>query len=140
ELEQLAAGGFRFIRMDLSWVHTEKDDGSYDFSHYDTLLHDLNKDGIRAILILDYAHPKHDNDLSPHTEEGRAAFVKWALAAVSRFNGRGVLWEMYNEPNGFWRPKLVVEDYVKLALAVGKALHRQFPSEMYIGPATSGAD
>src|SRR5437763_1741740 len=57
ELEQLAAGGFKFIRMDLSWAHTEKDGGSYDFSHYDTLLNDLDKHGIRAILILDYAHP-----------------------------------------------------------------------------------
>src|SRR5207248_9003679 len=53
ELEQLAAGGFKFIRMDLSWAHTEKDDGSYDFSHYDALLDDLDTHRIRAILILD---------------------------------------------------------------------------------------
>ena len=45
---------------------------------------------------------------------------------------------MYNEPNiGFWRPKPDVKQYVKLALAVGKALREAEPEEVYIGPATS---
>ena len=43
---------------------------------------------------------------------------------------------MYNEPNiGFWKPKPDVKQYVKLALAVGKALREAEPGELYIGPA-----
>ena len=58
-----------------------------------------------------------------------------------RFDGRGILWEMYNEPNiGFWHPKPNVDDYTKLALAVGKALHNAEPGETYVGPATSTID
>jgi len=140
EVEQLAAAGFKFIRMDFSWSHIEKDDGSYDFSHYDTLMRNLDEHHIRALFILDYAHPKYDNNLSPHTDAGRAAFVKWTLASVKHFQNRGILWEMYNEPNGFWRPTLNTDDYVKLALAVGKAIKENFPNETYIGPATSGVD
>jgi hypothetical protein len=46
---------------------------------------------------------------------------------------------MWNEPNGsFWKPKANVEDYVKLALAVGRAIRDAAPQEVYIGPATSG--
>jgi hypothetical protein len=48
---------------------------------------------------------------------------------------------MYNEPNiFFWRPTPNVGDYVKLALAVGKALHQAAPDETYIGPAASTMD
>src|SRR4051812_28613271 len=81
ELEQLAAAGFKFVRMDLRWNETEKDDGSYDFSSYDHLMRELDKHQIRAILILDYIHPKHDDNQSVHTDAGRAAFARWSVAA-----------------------------------------------------------
>mgnify|MGYP003878656553 CR=1 FL=1 len=32
-----------------------------------------------------------------------AAFARYAVATVSRYAGRGVIWEIQNEPNGgFW--------------------------------------
>src|SRR3954471_6408984 len=142
ELEQLSAAGFKFVRMDFSWSRIEKDDGSYDFSDYDFLLARLDEHRIRALLILDYIHPKHDDNLSPHTDAGRAAFTRWAIAGATHFENRGVLWEMYNEPNGgqFWHPQANADDYAKLALSVGKAFREKFPNETYVGPATSGVD
>jgi hypothetical protein len=48
---------------------------------------------------------------------------------------------MYNEPNiPFWKPKPNPDDYIKLALEVGKALRESAPDELYIGPATSEID
>jgi polysaccharide biosynthesis protein PslG len=48
---------------------------------------------------------------------------------------------MYNEPNiGFWKPKPDVQQYIKLAVAVGEALRQIAPEEAYIGPATSQID
>ena len=67
--------------------------------------------------------------------------ARWAAAAAKHFRGRGILWEMYNEPNiGFWKPKPDVDQYAKLALAVGRALRAAEPGETYIGPATSTID
>jgi hypothetical protein len=140
ELEMLHAAGFKWIRMDFSWSAIEKQKGVYDFAAYERLLASLDKAGIHAMLILDYASPLYDNDQSPHTDEGRAAFAKWAAASVVHFKGRGVLWEMYNEPNGFWRPKPSIDDYVKLALETGKAIRAAAPDEAYIGPGLSGFD
>jgi hypothetical protein len=141
ELEQLAAAGFKWIRMDFGWGGTEREKGQYDFSDYDHLLQSLDKQHLRAVFILDYSNRNYDNDLSPHTDEGRAAMARWAAAAVHHFKGRGVLWEMYNEPNiSFWRPKANVDDYAKMALAVGKAIREAEPGETYIGPATSLID
>jgi hypothetical protein len=124
--------------MDFGWGGTEREEGQYDFSAYDRLLAALDAHKIRAVLIFDYSNPHYDGGLSPASDEGRAAFARWAVAAAHHFRHRGVLWEMYNEPNiGFWKPKPDVKQYVKLALAVGKALHEAEPGELYIGPASS---
>lgn len=141
EMEMLAASGMRWIRMDFSWGATEREKGTYDFFAYDHLMNDLERHGIRALLILDYSNRHYDDGLAPHSDEGRQAFARWAAAAAKHFQGRGVLWEMYNEPNiGFWKPKPNVGDYTALALEVGKAIRREAPGEIYIGPATSQID
>jgi hypothetical protein len=138
ELEMLAKAGFRWVRMDFGWEGTERRPGRYDFTAYERLLGVLAPHKIRAILILDYANPHYDGGLSPSSGEGRRAMARWAAAAAHHFRGRGVLWEMYNEPNiGFWRPAPDVHAYVKLALEVGRALRAAEPDEKYIGPATS---
>ena len=141
EMEMLAAAGLRWVRMDFAWNGTEREKGKYDFAAYDRLMAALEKHKIRALLILDYSNRHYDKGLSPATDEGRKAFAQWAAAAAKHFRDRGILWEMYNEPNiFFWRPKPDVSQYVKLALEVGKALREAAPDEMYIGPATSQID
>jgi hypothetical protein len=141
EMKMLAEAGFKWIRMDFNWGGIEREKGIYDWSAYDTLVASLKKYGIRGIFILDYSNPNYDQGLSPYTEEGRAAFARWAAAAVKHFRGDGILWEMYNEPNiGFWKPKPDTDAYTKLALAVGKAVRQSEPKETYIGPGSSGVD
>lgn len=141
EMEMLAEAGFRWVRMDFAWSGTEREKGQYDFSAYQRLLDALEPHGIRALFILDYSNPHYDGGLSPATDAGRKAFARWAAAAAVKFRGRGILWEMYNEPNiGFWKPKPDVEQYIPLAREVGRALREAAPEEAYIGPATSQID
>lgn len=141
EVKMLAAGGFRWVRMDFVWQSTEVVKGKYDFSSYDRLLKALDEQQIRPLFILDYSHTLYDNNHAPFTTEGRRAFAKWAVAAVRRYRGRGILWEIYNEPNtGFWSPKPKVSDYIKLALDTSKAIHEAAPNEQIIGPAVWGME
>jgi hypothetical protein len=143
ELEMLRVGGFRFVRMDFTWSGIERNRGEYDFSAYDKLIAALDKQQIRAVLILDYGNAMYDGGESPRTDEGRAAFARFVVAALKRFQGRGIVWEMWNEPNGgFWKPKPDAAVYAKLAVAVGKAI-RGTPAithELYIGPAMATID
>ncbi len=141
ELEMLAAAGFHWVRMDFSWGGTEKRPGEYDFSAYDRLLASLETKKLRALFILDYGNSLYEADSAVATEAGRRAFSRWAAAAAVHFNGHGILWEIWNEPNiGFWKPKPNVADYAALALAAAKAIHAAAPGEAVIGPATSGVD
>lgn len=141
EMELLAAAGFRWVRMDFSWSGTERERGVYDFSAYDRLAAHLTKHGMKALFILDYGNKLYESDSSVRTAEGRAAFARWAAAAVKHFQGRGYLWEIWNEPNiSFWKPAPNVDDYAALANAAAKAIHEAVPNEAVIGPATSGID
>lgn len=136
EMEELAEAGIHWVRADFSWGGTEREPGRYDFSAYDRLLAALDPYHIRAVLILDYSNKLYDRGLSPYTDAGREAFANWAVAAARHFRGRGVVWEMYNEPNGsFWKPKRNDANYIKLALAVGEALKENEPDTAYMGPA-----
>jgi hypothetical protein len=139
EMKMIAEGGFRWLRMDFAWQGTERKKGEYDFSAYDRLLAAGQPHGLRFLFILDYSNPLYEADRSVQTEEGRAAMARWAAAAVEHFKGRGILWEMWNEPNigVFWKPKPDAAQYVALARAVGEALRKAAPQEMYCGPATS---
>jgi hypothetical protein len=140
EMKMLADAGFRWVRMDFSWAAIETKPGQYDFSAYDRLLAALDEHHVRALLILDYANPLYDKNESPHSDEAVAAFAKWTAASATHFKGRGVIWEMYNEPNGFWRPHPDVQQYIKLAAATGKAIKSATPDELHIGPGVSGFD
>jgi hypothetical protein len=141
EMEMIAESGATIIRMDFGWGGTEREKGVYDFSAFERLTDSLEKHKIRPLYILDYSNRLYDDGMSPHSAEGRAAFAKWAAAAVIHFKGRGIIWEMYNEPNiGFWKPKPDAEKFILLALEVGKALRVAAPYEIHIGPATSEID
>ena len=140
EMKMLADSGARWIRTDFYWDHVERTKGQYDFSEYDRLMAALQQYNIHALLILDYGNKLYDDGLAPHTDAGRQAFAQWAAASAQHFQGRGIIWEMWNEPqpDGFWRPKANVDDYIKLALAVGEAIRKSAPGEAYVGPATAG--
>jgi hypothetical protein len=142
ELKMLADAGLQWVRMDLKWDATEHEPGKYDFAAYDRLLSALEKEHLHALFILDYGNPLYDNGAPPRTDRTRQAFARWAIATAKHFSGRGILWELYNEPNHelFWPPRPNVDEYVKLAHVVGKAFQEQVPHEKLIGPATSGID
>ena len=139
ELEMIRAAGFRWVRMDFTWAATEPEPGRCDFSKYDSLVAALEKAGLRAYFILDSGHPKYARPAAPGaagdthpftsragTQEFRDAFEKWAVAAVGHFKGRGIVWELWNEPNiaGFWKPKPDVQQYIALAKTASAALEK----------------
>jgi polysaccharide biosynthesis protein PslG len=154
DLDMIAAGGFKFIRMDFHWESIETSKCEYHWAGYEELMANLDKRGLRAILILDYSHPLYEesvtspnpmtgkaqkNTASPQRPDSIAAFARWAAAAAKHFAGRHVLWEIWNEPNGnFWSPKPNAEQYTALALATAKAMREAEPHAAIIGPASSG--
>jgi len=142
EVQMIAAAGFHWVRMDFKWELTEHERGQYDFSPYDHLLKELDAFKLRALLILDYGNPLYTEGESVRTPLAREAFVKWAVGAAKHFAGRGVVWEVFNEPNTamFWPPQPNVDEYNALANEVGRAFRASVPNEQLIGPSTAAID
>ncbi len=142
ELNLLAAGGFRWVRMDMFWNAVEQVQGRYEFWEYDALVAAMTQRGIRIIFILDYGNPLYDHGFAPHSPEARAAFARFAAAAARRYRGKGIIWEIWNEPNldHFWAPQADVERYGALLLETAAAIRRADPTAFIVAPATSGFD
>ena len=155
DLDLIAAAGFKFVRQDFFWGAIERNKGEYDWSDYDDLMAQLDRRGMHAYFILDYSNPLYEESVratnpvthkveghttaSPQHPESIAAFANWAAAATKHFHGRGIIWEIWNEPNiDFWKPKPNVDQYTALALATCRAVRAADPQATIVGPATSG--
>ena len=127
--------------MDLAWGAVERKKGVYEFekSGYDALTKGCSKRGIRILYILDYSNRLYESDRSVRTEQGRRAFAAFAEAAAKRYAGKGILWEIWNEPNikQFWRPQPSVDDYCKLVEETTPRIKKTDPSGLVVAPATS---
>ena len=137
----LQKAGFGWVRRDLFWDNVETRKGVYDFTAYDKMLDVLAAHNMRVMFILDYANPLYDAGLSPHSTEGRAAFARFAATAAAHYAGRGIVWEIYNEPNlGFWTPAPDVEAYIALANETTQAIRQANPDAIIVGPALAGPE
>ncbi|MGB9182360.1 MAG: cellulase family glycosylhydrolase [Pyrinomonadaceae bacterium] len=160
-----ATTDFRWIRVDFHWKGTPRTFVNqdhrypvYTFKYYDDLLRTLTLQNLRPIFILDDVDPDYDQDknATPNCfkENGKlncddqVQFARFVGQAVSHFKGKGIVWEMYNEPNlpDFWKPQpgatvnQTTLDYTRLAIRVGKKIRAIAPNEIYVGPATSNIE
>jgi hypothetical protein len=142
ELALLAASGAGRARTDLSWTATETAPGQYDFSTYEKLADDLAAQGVRPWFVLDYQNPLYERQRAVDTAEARAAFARWAGAAAAKLRGRGVIWEIWNEPNNAhaWKPAPDPPAYAALALAATQAIKAADPEATVVGPAAALVD
>jgi len=142
DLELIAEGGFKFIRMDFAWGAIEREKGIYNFdkSGYDALTEGCLKRGIHPLYILDYSNRLYEESNSIRTAEGREAFAKFAESAVKRYEGKEILWEIWNEPNlkQFWNPQPSIDDYTALVETTISRIKKVVPSAVVVAPATSG--
>ena len=139
-LDSAREAGFRFARVDLLWERVERR-GAYRFQAYDALMSELESRDMGALLILDYGHPDHGGGV-PRTAEDIAAFGRFAEAVATRFKGRDVRYEIWNEPDivQFWRPKPDPREYAALLREAVSAIHRADSAAMVASGGVSRFD
>lgn len=140
DLDLIAGAGLGWVRMDFVWSRVERERGRYDFRPYDELVEGLSSRGLRALFILDYSNRLYEMERSVRTKAGREAFARFAGAAAARYSGRGIRWEIWNEPNleKFWHPQPAAADYLRLVKATASAVRAADPEARIAAPATSG--
>lgn len=140
QIKQIADTGFKWIRMDFFWEEVERKRGEFNFKDYDRLVSQLEENHLRILFILDYGNKLYGQG-APRTPEYRAKFVNFVHQTVQHYRHRGIVWEMWNEPNiHFWEPQPNVQEYVQLAKEVSREFEENAADEWLIGPATSTFD
>jgi hypothetical protein len=73
DLDMIAGAGFKFVRMDFAWEAIETSKGEFNWAGYEELLTNLEKRGLRAVLILDYSHHLYEDAVtSPNPMTGES--------------------------------------------------------------------
>jgi len=127
--------GVTMARDDIAWSSVEtaaNGKGVYDFSAYDTKVSQLSAVGIIPLFIIDYSNclynsmpagqgyscdlyvPRNETEF----EAFKVAYGNYCYQVVNHFKGKVNYFEVWNEPNGFWQPRLndalQVSEYVDL--------------------------
>lgn len=136
-LDSLQAAGVMSIRDDATWALVEQKKGELKIpAHWDVLVDEAGRRGIEVLWILDYGNRFYDGDAKPFSDEGRAAFARYAAFVVAHFKGRVSRYEIWNEwehTTGKTKPG-TPEAYAALVRATAPAIKRADPSvEVIVG-------
>ena len=118
------------------WDAVEKHKGEYNFSSFNGLFNEVGAAGLSSIVILSYNNHLYSPDESsfPNTTTTRKAFVDYAVAEVAKYSGRGILWEIWNEPfHDFDKQSPSAAEYTAFAIEVAVAIHHAHPMEQLSG-------
>jgi len=134
--------GVKFVRYIFLWQWIEKNKGVYDFINngvvnYDTFINDAISNGFTPVMQLAYTNSLYGSEKALNTEEMKTAFVNFASACSLRYKDKGIIWQIYNEPNGswFWSPQTnSVNDYVDVLKRVYPIIKGNDPSGMVVAP------
>ncbi len=98
----IGVGKLNSFRDDMSWRRIEVAPANLavgaDLAELDELVR-WGKDRAKALLILDYGNPLYDGGSHPTTDEGRAAFSRYAEFVAKRYKGSVFGFEIWNEWN-----------------------------------------
>lgn len=139
DIDMIKAAGFNMVRTDLFWSTIEEKKGDYDFESYgyDALTKELIKQDIIPYYVLDYSNTLYEKSGSAIvTKKGREAFNRYVDKATSRYKNKGIIWEIWNEPNtDSWQPKPNIKEYAMLVKQTSKTIKKNDPSGIVVAPA-----
>lgn len=154
ELQRIKDFGFNHIRVTIQWRNHEFiAPGTYTFNaggyNLDSFMSMLDTVGLKAILLVFSGNTFYANSIELakgfnvsishiygiNTEQMRVGYANFFNALVTRYSGKGHMFEVWNEPNleTFWTYTGVnVDEYYKLARTTGHLLRMNHPNEILL--------
>ncbi|MDQ4098672.1 MAG: endo-1,4-beta-xylanase, partial [Actinomycetota bacterium] len=110
DLDQIAATGAQWLRIDVPWSVVEPQRGAFNFYDIDRMVNASRARNLKLIGILHLTPqwaraPGSDSDLWPPVNASE--YANYVKATVQRYSSKVKVWEIWNEPNitVFWHPK-----------------------------------
>ena len=132
------------------WRYVEKVKGQYDFADIEKWVASVNRTtgggcaagtgsmGMNFVLNGGNHLYGGQDSTSPTTPEQVQGYTNFVVAVLTKYAGRGIVWELYNEPDLSVR-EMTPEQYANLVISVGKAVRADptTASEILMGPSIS---
>lgn len=140
DISMMREAGIKIARTDLLWSEVEKRKGKYEYEQYDELTEGLINSGIKPYYILNYSNRIYEDNFSIVTNKGQEAFINYVDDVTSRYKGKGIIWEVWNEPNTlkYWDTRPNYDDYAHLVEKASKVIRKNDPSGIVVAPALAG--
>jgi cellulase (glycosyl hydrolase family 5) len=124
--------GAQWVRLSIGWSQVEHaTKGSYDWGLADKTLSYYIDNGFHVICILSIQTlaPPYSADVQDKDTVSKA-IARWMGAAAQRYKGKGIVWEIGNEPEvfpmgGYWNMAYI---YVGMATQAATAIKQADPS------------
>lgn len=126
--------GVNYIRDDIRWNLIEKQNGEYDYSKYDKWIEEIYKNDIKIIGILGYPDQLIGSDKKISSQEELDKFLKFVESIISRYNGKIMSYELWNEPNTLLLTEEDINWYGKAVKGINYIINKINPEiELSIG-------
>jgi methionine-rich copper-binding protein CopC len=134
----MAMGGLSTARDEAYWSAAETTPGVIEFpQNVKNYKAALDANHIDFLNILDYGNTLYYPDEAPSTDDQRAAFARYAVAAVDEFGTANTTYELWNEWN--WRDLDgpaggTADSYFALLQTTSAAIRAKHPDAKITGP------
>ena len=96
--------GVTSARIQSGWAKCEQKKGRYDFAWLDAIVDGMLEEGVRPWMNLGYGNPLYGAEKSLGSKiftDGKTmdAWLDFVEAVVTRYKGKVLEWEVWNEPN-----------------------------------------
>lgn len=132
--------GARKIRLQAGWAKTEKEKGVYDFGWLDSIVDDAVSRGLIPWIETAYGNPIYEGGGTPFlaggwptSEEALNAWDNWVRAMAERYKGKGVEWEIWNEPDIHDELFKDGREFVELTIRTAKIIRSVEPDAKIAG-------
>ena len=129
----MASIGAQWVRLTLRWADIERGAaGRYEWSDAEKVISnyiDANHLHVIGQLAVDQLNPLYAQDIADKPKVSRA-IADWIGATAKHFKGRGIIWEIGDEPEvfpmgGYWNDAVT---YTKMARLSAEAIKRADPA------------
>jgi len=139
-VEELKA---KWVRCGMAWEQIEPSPGKYDWEHLDRVVNQTWQHNLHLLVTLRAFNPwagiripEKQNQARAHRAatppKDMAQFARFVKAVAARYKGRGVCWQIENEPNldVYWLGTR--EEYVQLLKTAYTAIHESDPDAVVV--------
>ncbi|MFC6179784.1 hypothetical protein [Lactiplantibacillus daowaiensis] len=136
----------KYVVLPMVFKGTYVKNGKFDFKEFDKVMKLVKKYKLKPIIVFSAVSSKDDHMYKTKKQIILKKYGNLVLSAIKRYKNCGVVWQMWNEPNGlFWfnqstdgNNAALVMDWLKFEKRIFGWVRKYDPKSVFLGGAFGG--